>query len=154
MRTVVRQTVRQCVSYQRMAQENNSPSMSDLPSERLPLQNLFAFATTVLDCIGPFPIKQCSKSASRYMLLFSCLVVRAVRLEITESLSTESTMSCICRFISRREKPKIIFSDNGKFFIGSCSELRKRKEALSSSRDFASKLHILDVDINRKLKPL
>ena len=80
--------------------------MSDLPSERLPLQNHFAFAITGLDFIGPFPIKQCGKIATRYILLFSCLVVRAVLLEVSESLSTDSTMSCIRRFISRRENQK------------------------------------------------
>ena len=147
-RAVVRQTIRQCTPCQRMAQEISPPQMSDLPSERLPLQNYFAFATTGLDFIGPFPIKQCGKFATRYILLFSGLVVRAVHLEVSESLSTDSTMSCIRIFISRRGKPKIFYSDNGKTFVGSCSELRKGIEALRSSREFASKLHILDVDIN------
>ena len=152
-RAVVRQTIRQCIPCRRMAQEISPPQMSDLPSERLPLQNHFAFATTGLDFIGPFPIKQCGKFATRYVLLFSCLVVRAVHLEVSESLSTGSTMSCIRRFISRRGKPKIFYSDNGKSFVGSCSELRKGIEALRSSQEFASKLHILDVDINGKFNP-
>ncbi|XP_075261158.1 uncharacterized protein LOC142352888 [Convolutriloba macropyga] len=152
-RAVVRQTIRQCIPCRRMAQEISPPQMSDLPSERLSLQNHFAFATTGLDFIGPFPIKQCGKFATRYILLFSCLVVRAVHLEVSESLSTDSTMSCIRRFISRRGKPKIFYSDSGKSFVGSCSELRKGIEALRSSREFASKLHILDVDINWKFNP-
>ena len=105
--------------------------MSDLPSERLPLQNHFAFATTGLDFIGPFPKKQCGNLATRYILLFSGLVVRTVHLEISESLSSR-------RFISRRGKPKIFYSDNGKSPVGSCSELRKGIEALRSSREFSS----------------
>ena len=152
-RAVVRQTIRQCIPCRRMTREISPPQMSDLPSERLPLQNHIAFATTGLDFIGPFPIKQCGKFSTRYILLFSCLVVRAVHLEVSESLSTDSTMSCIRRFISRRGKPKIFYSDNGKSFVGSCSELRKGIEALRSSREFASKLHILDVDINWKFNP-
>ena len=64
-RAVVRQTIRQCIPCRRMAQEISPPQMSDLPSERLPLQNHFAFATTGLDFIGPFPIKQCGKFATR-----------------------------------------------------------------------------------------
>ena len=105
-RAIVRQTIRQCIPCRRMAQEISPPQMSDLPSERLPLQNHFAFATTGLDFIGPFPIKQGGKFAARYILLFSCLVVRAVRLEVSESLSTDSTMSCIRRFIASAENQK------------------------------------------------
>ena len=127
--------------------------MSHLPSERLVPQNHFAFATTGLYFISPFPKKQFGKFAARYILLFLCLVVRAVHLEISESLSTDSTMSCIHRFFNRRGKPKIFYSDNGKYFVGSFSELRKGIEALRSSREFSSKLHILDVEINWKFNP-
>ena len=56
-RAVVRQTIRHCIPCRRIAQENNPPQMSDLPSERLPLQNHIAFATTGLDFIGSFPMK-------------------------------------------------------------------------------------------------
>ena len=150
-RAVVRQKIRQCIPCRRMAQEINPPQMSDLPSERLPLQNHSAFATTGLVFIGPFPRKQCGKFAIRYILPFSCLVVRAVHLEISESHSTDSTMNCIRRFTSRRGKPKMFYSDNEKSFAGPCSELRKGIEALRCSREFASKLHILDVEINWKL---
>ena len=82
--------------------------------------------------------------------MLSC---KTVHLENSESLSTDSTMSCIRRFISRRGKPKIFYSDNRKSFVGSCSELRKGIEALRSSREFASKLHILDIEINWKFNP-
>ena len=145
---VVARHIRQCIPCRRVAQENNPPQMSDRPIERLPPKNQFAFETTGLDFIGPFPIKQCGKFATRYFLLFWCLVVRAIPLEISERVSTESTMSCIRRFISRRRKPKSFYSDNGKSFVSSCSELREGIEALRSSRKFALKLHILDVDIN------
>ena len=74
-------------------------------------------------------------------------------MEISESLSTESTRSCIRRIISRRGKTKIFYSHNGKLFVGSCSELRKGIEALRSSREFASKIHILDLEINWKFDP-
>ena len=74
-------------------------------------------------------------------------------MEISESLSTNSTMSCIRRIISRRGNPKIFYSNNGKFFVRSCFELRKGIEALRSSREFASELHILDLEINWKFNP-
>ena len=76
-------------------------------------------------------MKQCGKFATRYILLFSCLVVRAVHLEISQRLSTDSTTSCIRKFISCHGKPNLFYSnENGKSFVGSCSELRKGIEAL------------------------
>ena len=60
-RAVVRQTICQCIPCRKMAQEITPPQMSDMPNERLPLQNDFAFATTGVDFIAPFPIKQCGK---------------------------------------------------------------------------------------------
>ena len=136
-----------------MAQNINPPQLSDLRSERLPLQNHFGFATTGLDFISLFPIKQCSKFATRFILLFLCFVVGAVHLEVFESPSTDSTMSCARRFISLG-KPKIFYSDNGNSFVGSGSHLREGIEALRSSPESGSKLHISDVDINWKLNPL
>ncbi|XP_075256676.1 uncharacterized protein LOC142349146 [Convolutriloba macropyga] len=105
-RAVVRQTVRQCIPCRRMIQEIQQPQMSDLPCKRLPSEHHFVFATTGLDFIGPFPVSQCGRHATRYVLLFTCLMVRAVHSEIAENLSTDSTMICIRRFISRRGKPK------------------------------------------------
>ena len=92
----------------RMIQEIQQPQMSDLPYERLPSEHHFVFATTGLDFIGLFRVCQCGRHATRYVFLFTCLVVRAVNLEIAENLSTDSTMNCIRRFISRRGKPKKI----------------------------------------------
>ena len=108
-RAVVRLTVRQCILCRRMIQEIQQPQMSDLPCERLPSEHHFVFATTGLDFIGPFPVSQCGRHTTHYVLLFTCLVVRAVHLEIAENLSTDSTMNCIRRFISRWGKPKKIF---------------------------------------------
>ena len=130
-RAVVRQTVRQCIPCRRMIQEIQQLQMSDLQCERLPSEHQFVFTTTGLDFIGPFPVSQCGRHATRYVLLFTYLVVRAVHLEISENLSTDSTMNCIRRFISRRGKPKKFFSDNGKSSVSSCSELKKGIEALS-----------------------
>ena len=69
-------------------------------------------------------------------------------------LSTVSTINCIRRFISRHGKPRKFLSANGKSFVSSCSELKKGIEALKASNEFASKLHILDIEIEWKFNPL
>ena len=41
------------------------------------------------------------------------MVTRAVHLEVAFSLSTDSFIMCLRRFIARRGKPTVIYSDNG-----------------------------------------
>ena len=76
-----------------------------------------------------------------------------MHLEIAENLSTDSTLTCIRIFISRRGKPRKFLSDNGKSFVSSCSELKKCIETLRASKEFASKLHILGIEIEWKFNP-
>lgn len=49
--------------------------------------------------------------------LFTCLSIRAIHLEVAESLSSESFVRAFRRFVARRGKPSVIISDNGKNFI-------------------------------------
>ena len=111
-RAVVRQTVRQCILWRRMIREIQQPQMSDLPCERLPSEHHFVFATTGLDFIGPFPVSQCGRDATRYVLLFTCLVVRAVHLEIAENLSKLQTQQRIASpdsLVAAKIQKKIYF---------------------------------------------
>ena len=136
-----------------MIQEIQQPQMSGIPCEWLRSEHHLVFKTTGLDFIGLFPVSQCGRHDTRYVLLFTCLVVRAIHMEIAENLSTDSTMNCIRRFISRRGKPKKFLSDNGKSFVSSCSELKKGIKALKAAKEIASKLHNLDIEIEWKFNP-
>ena len=108
-RAVVKQTVRQCIPCRRMIQEEAAPQMAGLPEFRLPRENHQVFQTTGLDFVGPFPVKEHGRNRTRYILLFMCLVVQAVHLEVAVHLTADSTINCIRRFISRRGKPKKFF---------------------------------------------
>lgn len=64
----------------------------------------------------------------RWVLLFTCLVTRAVHFEILEGMDTLDIISAIKRFISRRGTPTLILSDNAPQFHlvnGALSELWK-----------------------------
>ncbi|GFT46848.1 integrase catalytic domain-containing protein [Trichonephila clavipes] len=47
----------------------------------------------------------------------------AVHLELTSSLSTDAVLLSLRRFIARRERPRVIYSDNGTNFRGADGEL-------------------------------
>ena len=60
----------------------------------------------------------------RYGAIFTCLALRAVHLEISHSLDTDSFILALRRFIARRGQVKEIRSDNGSNFVGGERELR------------------------------
>ena len=61
----------------------------------------------------------------RYGALFTWLSSRAIHLEVAHSLSTDSFLMCLRRFLGRRGNVRLIRSDNGSNFIGASAELSK-----------------------------
>ena len=97
--------------------------MASLPSDRLQVAPVFS--KVGVDFFGPLRVKHLRKQEKRYGCLFTCLVTRAVHLEVAFSLSTDSFIMCLTRFIARRGKPTVIYSDNGTNFVGANRELRE-----------------------------
>ena len=152
-RAVVKQTICHCLPCRRMQQGVSNPQMADLPKERLPKKNQFVFETTGLDFIAPFPVKNNGRLSSRYILLFTCLVVRAVHFEVSNDLTTDSTINCFRSFISRRGKPNKFVSDCGKSFVGSNNPVQSSIVELKESKLLAAKLLSMNVKIDWKFNP-
>nr|XP_037870440.1 uncharacterized protein LOC101742864 isoform X2 [Bombyx mori] len=70
--------------------------------------------------------------------------VKAVHIELVTALSSEAYIAALKRFVSRRGKPRSIWSDNGTNFVGACNEL---KGVLSNS-DIASFMSQEGIDFN------
>ena len=152
-RAVVKQTVRQCISCRLIIQEVAAPQMADLPEFRLPQENHHVFQTTGLDFIWPFPVIEHGRNRPRYILHFTCLVGRAVHLEVAVDLTTDPTINCIRRVVSRRGKP-IKFFSYCKSFVGSNNSLQSSIASFRDCQDFASHLHLMQVEIAWVFKPL
>ncbi|GFT06869.1 uncharacterized protein TNCV_3112461 [Trichonephila clavipes] len=72
------------------------------------------------DLASPLHLKDKPKG---WVVLFTCAVFPAVYFELITSLSTAAFLQSLRRFISRRGRSTIIYSDNGTNFVGSNSAL-------------------------------
>ena len=91
-----------------------------------------------MDYAGPLLLKLGSTRkpviVKSYVCVFVSLSVRAVHLELVSDLTTDAFIACLRRFISRRGKPTLIWSDNGTNFVGAANELRALVEFLKSQQ--------------------
>ena len=70
----------------------------------------------------------------RYGVIFTCLAIRAVHIEVAHSLETDSFLMVLGRFIARSSQVKEIRSDNGTNFTGGERELRESINAWSHNK--------------------
>ena len=116
--------------------------MSPLPIHRL-TPYVSPFCHTGVDFFGPVLVKMGGRGRrqeKRWVAVFTCLNTRAIHLEIAESLSSDTFLSCMVRFSAVRGKPRVMYSDNGLNFVGAEREMRQEWEALSGSPDLKVKL--------------
>ncbi|XP_055589038.1 uncharacterized protein LOC129741339 [Uranotaenia lowii] len=106
------------------------PKMGPLPKARL-TPHVRPFSFTGIDYFGPYYIKIGRAAVKRWVVLFTCLTVRAVHLEVAASLSTDSCKKAIRRFIGRRGAPQEIYTDNGTNFLGASRELQAELKELN-----------------------
>ena len=69
------------------------------------------------ESLKPFDVKYRRGTVKRYGVIFTCLTSRCIHIEKLDSLSTESLLMAMDRFMSRRGRPQKIVSDNGGNFV-------------------------------------
>ena len=97
--------------------------MADLLKERLSQEPPFTYCG--IDMFGPILVKEGRKEMKRYGCRFKCLSNRAIHIKSTNSLSTDSFIEALRRFVSRRGNVRVIRTDNGTNFVGASAELNK-----------------------------
>lgn len=117
LRDTVRTIANKCMFCKIRKTKPMSPVTGDLPPQRL-AHHQRPFSYSGVDYFGPITITIGRRHEKRYVALFTCLTCRAVHLEIVHSLSSDSAIMALRRFIARRGVPNTIFSDNGTAFVG------------------------------------
>ncbi|GBL99240.1 hypothetical protein AVEN_3619-1 [Araneus ventricosus] len=111
-RRTIKKIIKTCIICQRFSVKQPEIPEGTLPEDRV--KNVSIFEVIGVDVAGPLIIKESKKV---WILIITCAVYRAVHLELLMSLSTENFILALRRFIARRGRPSIIYSDNGTNFI-------------------------------------
>ena len=123
-REVIKSVIQKCIVCKKRKAKTGQQIMSPLPQYRTG-KSMKAFNLSSVDYAGPFLTKQGrgKSRAKRYLCLFTCMEIRAVHLEISFNLDTDSFLNAFFRFVSRRGLPSEMWSDNGTNFVGGVNEL-------------------------------
>ena len=123
LRGIARKIKSQCLPCKyldaRACQEPIAPLMEDRLKRAPPFTIVGIDFTGAVYC-KDFPNKK------YYILLFTCCVIRAIHLELVESLSLPTFMLAFRRFASRRGLPSTIYSDNALTFRSASTALWKQ----------------------------
>jgi len=128
----VRHLISKCVECRRFRGRTYQQRMADLPSDRL--EESPPFTVCGVDFFGPFIIKEGRKELKRYGSLFTCFATRAVHIESSNTLETDSFIQALRRFVSRRGNVRTIHSDNGTNFVGAQRELQAAVREMDEQR--------------------
>lgn len=143
-RSTVRKLLKQCRICRRCeGSAFKLPNMPPWPKERV--VEALPFEYTGLDYFGPLHVKLYTDTDKPtykkvWVCLFTCMVVRAIHLELVDDMSADEFLLCLRRFMARRGIPRQIISDNAKQFKATKEMLNEAKfQASDCIDDYLSK---------------
>ncbi|KAG1661284.1 Cyclin-dependent kinase 8 [Nymphon striatum] len=115
VRQIAKAVKKACVSCQKIDVRACNEPTAPLPKARVTKSPVFT--VTGIDFAGPI---FCSDLPNKkyYICLFVCAVVRAIHLELVDSLTSEDFILAFRRFAALKRVPSIVYSDNGKNLVG------------------------------------
>ena len=130
-RRAIRRAIVACEKCKFNFSRPTAPRMANLPKDRL-LPYVRPFSTTGLDLFGPFTVVIGRRVEKRWILIGTCFSIRAIHLELVYSLSADSCLMAVRRFVADRGHPKTIYSDNGTNLVATDKELAEGMANLNS----------------------
>lgn len=133
VKSAIRKMLARCVTCRRLHSSTGKQMMADLPSDRV-MPDDPPFTRVGVDYFGPFMVKRGRSLVKKYGVIFTCLAIRAVHIEVASSLDTDSCLNAIRRFVARRGQVKVLRSDNGTNFVAAERELRQSIEKWNNQK--------------------
>ena len=107
--------------------------MSDLPECRLNVGQVFA--DTGVDLCGPFKVKSGRQGVKVWVVIYTCLRVRAVWLDYVKAIDVKSFLDSVLRFHALYPAIQRFHADQGTNFKGCANLLRQMDQDWRSSHD-------------------
>ena len=142
-RVAINTCLRLCFFCRVRRAKRQLPKMADLPLGRAAI-NEPPFTHCGCDLCGPIIVKEGRKRLKRWIVVFTCMTVRCIHLEVVETAETDAFINAMRRFTNRRGCPQNMYSDNGSNFRGATNELKEFINNLDQAAitNFATGLHI------------
>ena len=121
--SAVKKSISNCVECRRFRGRVKKQKMANLSACRL--KEAAPFTHRGVDMFGSFTVKQRRSTVKRYGAMFTCIASRAVHIEVTFSLDTDSFILALRRLGAQRGNIRSIYSYNGSNFIDAEQELKK-----------------------------
>lgn len=103
--------ISKCVTCRKLHGKPQTQVMADLPSVRT--EPSTPFTHVGCDCFRPILVKERRQTLKCYGVLFTCLVSRAVHMELAEDLSSDAFISSLRRLIALRDPVSSLHCDQG-----------------------------------------
>ena len=116
--SVVKSVLKTCITCKKL----NSfafryPKPNDYPSERMHFSK--PYVNTGIDFTGSMSVVYGGNVSKMYLLVFTCLNIRAVHIEILPDMTASNFIGAFVRFANIYGHPDTVFSDNAATFIQS-----------------------------------
>ena len=123
---LINNIIHKCVNCCKLRGNQATQQMADLPAERLTTDP--PFTNVGLDVFGPWYVvarrtRGGQANSKRWAILFTCMAVRAIHIEIIDEMDASTTINALRRFLAIRGPVRKFRSDNGTNFTGCCNLL-------------------------------
>jgi len=124
VRQYVRKLLRTCVTCQTL--EGAAFRASDpAPLPKLRVQETAPFVVTGVDFTGLLCVCSEGNETKCYICLFTCVVTRAVHLEVVSDLTEKGFLQAFRCFTGRKSLPYHMISDNASTYLAAADELKQ-----------------------------
>ena len=129
--TLVKGLIQKCVTCRALRGSTLGQKMADLPADRAECAPPFTYCG--VDIFGPFLVKERRSEIKRYGAILTCLASRAIHIEMTYTLTTDSFIHSLRKFMAIRGPVRLLRCDNGTNFVGANKELSRSIEIIQSN---------------------
>ena len=131
---LISRTIHQCLVCRKLRGKFQEQLMANLPPERVTPAP--PFSNVGMDVFGPWTLATCrtrggAAQSKCWAVIFTCLAIRAVHIELIESLDTSSFINALRRFMAIQGPVKQLRCDCGTIFVGARNELESTLAEMS-----------------------